>query len=156
MAEKDEKISLGDALKKVLGGAKKEETPPVVATPKATPVKKPVAKAKAGSMSDGLAGAGAEGKVDAFIEKRKALTEAELKKQEEILHTKTHQDLVNAVYKVADELKVKGGPWPMLRAAGWGHFTDDRGKKYDGPAIDKIDGFDPAQKAALKKVLGIK
>jgi hypothetical protein len=106
-------------------------------------------------MSDGLAGAGAEAKVDAFLKKREALTEAELKKQKELLHKKTHQDLINAVYKVADELKVEGGPWPMLRAVGWGHFTDDRGKKYDGPAIDEIEGFDPAQKAALKKILGV-
>ncbi len=108
-----------------------------------------------GSFSDGLSKAGAEAKVDAFLNKREALTEAELKKQREELHTKTHQDLINAVYKVADELKVEGGPWPMLRAAGWGHFTDDRGKKYDGPAIDEIEGFEFAQKVALKKVLGI-
>ena len=76
-------------------------------------------------------------------------------KQEEVLKTKTHQDLINAVYKVADELKVEGGPWPMLRAAGWGNFTDDRGKLYKGPIIDDIDGFTPEQKAALKKQLGI-
>ena len=94
--------------------------------------------------------------MDAFIEKREALSEAELKKQKEFLHTKTHQDLINAVYKVAEELKVEGGPWPMLRALGWGNFTDDRGKKYDGPAIDEIEGVDFAHKVALKKQLGIK
>ncbi len=118
------------------------------------PTIKPTAKAGAGSgsLSDELT----KDKVDAFLEKREALTEAELKKQKEFLHTKTHQDLINAVYKVAEELKVEGGPWPMLRALGWGNFTDDRGKKYDGPAIDEIEGVDFAHKVALKKQLGIK
>ena len=108
--------------------------------------------AGSGSLSDELT----KDKVDAFLEKREALTEAELKKQREFLHTKTHQDLINAVYKVAEELKVEGGPWPMLRALGWGNFTDDRGKKYDGPAIDEIEGVEFAHKVALKKQLGIK
>ena len=76
-------------------------------------------------------------------------------KQEEVLKTKTHQDLINAVYKVADELKLEGGPWPMLRAAGWGHFTDDRGKLYKGPIIDDIENWSDEQKAAMKKQLGI-
>ena len=108
--------------------------------------------AGSGSLSDELT----KDKVDAFLEKREALTEAELKKQREFLHTKTHQDLINAVYKVAEELKVEGGPWPMLRALGWGNFTDDRGKKYDGPAIDEIEDVEFTHKVALKKQLGIK
>lgn len=154
MAE-EEKKSLGDILKKALGGDQTETTKTTKPLPevKATTAKKP--PVKSGSLSDELAGAGAKAKVDAFLKKREALTEAELKRQKELLHKKTHQDLINAVYKVAEELKVEGGPWPMLRAAGWGHFTDDRGKKYDGPAIDEIEGFDPAQKAALKKILGV-
>ena len=77
-----------------------------------------------------------------------------LDKQKEILHSKTHQDLINAAYKAADTLKI--APWVLLRAAGWGHFTDDRGKRYDGPAIDEIKGLDDAQKKALKDVLEIK
>lgn len=76
-------------------------------------------------------------------------------KQAEILKTKTHQDLINAVYKVADELKSEGGPWPMLRAAGWGNFTDDRGALYKGPIIDDLEKLTDEQKAALKKQLGI-
>ena len=115
---------------------------------------KPTGKASvgSGSLSDELS----KDKVDSFLEKREALTEAEMKKQREFLHTKTHQDLINAVYKVAEELKVEGGPWPMLRALGWGNFADDRGKKYDGPAIDEIEGVEFAHKVALKKQLGIK
>lgn len=142
-----DKKKLGDILKKA---EKKEEVTKKVVKPSAK------AGVGSGSMSDGMSKAGAEAKVDAFLNKREALSEAELKKQREILHTKTHQDLINAVYKVADELKVKGGPWPMLRAAGWGHFTDNRGKKYDGPAIDEIEGLEFAQKVALKNILGLK
>jgi hypothetical protein len=152
-----DKKKIGDIFKK----ADSTEQPKTTARPAGTSgmstPKAPTGKATAGSggMSDSLSKAGAEAKVDAFINKREALSEAELKKQKELLHTKTHQDLINAVYKVADELKVEGGPWPMLRAAGWGHFTDDRGKKYDGPAIDEIEGFEFAQKVALKKILGV-
>ena len=119
-------------------------------------IKKPAGqtKAKSSSMSDNLSKAGAEAKVDAFLQKREALFEAELKKQRELLHSKTHQDLINAAYKAADKLGI--APWVLLRAAGWGHFTDERGKKYDGPAIDEIEGLKPEQKAALKEALGIK
>ena len=80
---------------------------------------------------------------------KKAASKA--KKAEEIMHSKTHQDLINAAYKAAEELKI--APWVLLRAAEWGHFTDDRGKKYDGPMIDDIETLDDAQKKALKKVL---
>ena len=72
-------------------------------------------------------------------------------KEKEIMHSKTHQDLINVAYKAAEELKI--APWVLLRAAEWGHFTDDRAKKYDGPMIDDIDTLDDAQKKALKKVL---
>ena len=68
---------------------------------------------------------------------------------------KTNQQIINAAYKVADDLKLKGGPWPLLRAAGWGHLTDKRGDHYKGRAIDEIDKLTPEQKTALKNALGI-
>ncbi len=80
-------------------------------------------------------------------------TDQAVKKQLEVLHSKTHQDLINAAYKAAEKLGI--APWVLLRAAGWGNFTDDRGKKYNGPAIDEIEGLDAAQKKALKDVLGL-
>jgi len=76
-------------------------------------------------------------------------------KQKEALAKKTNQDIINAAYKVADQLKLKGGPWPLLRAAGWGHLTDKRGDLYKGPFIDDIDALTPEVKEALKKVLGL-
>lgn len=94
--------------------------------------------------------ASTDAKIKAFKEKQAA---AKINKEKELMHSKTHQDLINVAYKAAEELKI--APWVLLRAAKWGHFTDDRGKKYDGPMIDEIDTLEPAQKAALKKVLGL-
>lgn len=78
-----------------------------------------------------------------------------LQKQKEAIAKKTNQDIINAAYKVADELKLPGGPWPLLRAAGWGHLTDDRGGRYKGPAIDEIEALTAEQKVALKRILGL-
>jgi len=81
--------------------------------------------------------------------------ETNLQKQKEAIAKKTNQDIINAAYKVADELKLDGGPWPLLRSAGWGHLTDKRGDLYKGPAVDEIDKLTDEQKKALKRVLGI-
>jgi len=94
--------------------------------------------------------AGADDAIAAFKEK-KAATKS--KAAEELMRSKTHQDLINAAYKAAEELKI--APWVLLRAAEWGHFTEDRGKKYDGPMIDDIETLDDDQKAALKKAVGL-
>ncbi|MCD6577642.1 MAG: hypothetical protein J7K66_06485 [Anaerolineaceae bacterium] len=87
----------------------------------------------------------------AAVKKNKAA--AKKKKEEEFMHSRTHQDLINAGYKAAEALKID--PWVLLPAAKWNNFTDDREKIYDGPMIDDIDTLDDAQKAALKKALGL-
>ena len=92
--------------------------------------------------------AGADATIAAYKEKKVA---GKVSKEEKTMHSKTHQDLINVAYKAAEELKI--APWVLLRAAKWGHFTEDRGKKYDGPMIDDIDTLDDDQKKALKKVL---
>ena len=123
---------------------KKKEEPKKAVAPK--PVKKapvkraPVKKSKAES----------DAAIKAFKDKKAA---SKVDKTLEVMHSKTHQDLINAAYKAAEELKI--APWVLLRAAEWGHFTDDRGKKYDGPVIDDLKGLDDAQKAALKKAVGL-
>jgi hypothetical protein len=66
-----------------------------------------------------------------------------LQQQKAAMALKTNQDVINAAYKVAEELKLEGGPWPLLRAAGWGHLTDNRGDHYKGPAIDEIEKLTP-------------
>jgi len=92
----------------------------------------------------------AKSKIDAFKE-MKATEKGE--SEQELMSKKTHQDLINAAYKAAEELKI--APWVLLRAAEWGHFTDDRGKLYDGPVVDEIEGLDDEQKKALKKAIGL-
>jgi len=106
-------------------------------------VKRTGAKAKVST-------AGADDKIKAFKDKKAA---AKGVKEEEVMRKKTHQDLINAAYKAAEELKI--APWVLLRAAEWGHFTDDRGKLYDGPMVDDIEGLDDEQKKALKKAIGL-
>lgn len=78
-----------------------------------------------------------------------------LQEQREKIAKKTNQEIINAAYKVAEELKLKGGPWPLLRAAGWGHLTDKRGDLYSGPAVDEIEKLTLEQKTALKRKLGL-
>jgi hypothetical protein len=83
------------------------------------------------------------------------LQQNSLQQQKAAMALKTNQDIINAAYKVAEQLKLEGGPWPLLRAAGWGHLTDKRGDHYKGPAIDEIEKLTPEQKAALKRTLGL-
>ena len=112
----------------------------------AKPVKKATPEIK--SYTTKKSTTDADATIAAYKEKKAA---GKVSKEEKIMHSKTHQDLINAAYKAAEELKI--APWVLLRAAEWGHFTDDRGKKYDGPMIDDIDTLDDDQKKALKKVL---
>ena len=122
---------------------KKEEAKKTTST---KPVKKSTPKIK--SYSTKKSTKDADATISAYKEKKAA---GKVSKEEKIMHSKTHQDLINAAYKAAEELKI--APWVLLRAAEWGHFTDDRGKKYDGPMIDDIETLDDDQKKALKKVL---
>jgi hypothetical protein len=147
-----------DGLKDLLGGQEKktEETPAKttsVTSAKATASKttKPAAsgtvKPTAAKPAESKPSKEAQDSLNAYK------AEQAVKKQLEVLESKTHQDLINAAYKAAETLGI--APWVLLRAAGWGNFTDDRGKKYKGPAIDEIEGLDAAQKKALKDVLGL-
>ena len=79
----------------------------------------------------------------------------DIQKQKEALAKKTNQDIINAVYKLADQFKIKGGPWPLLRAVGWGNLGEKRGDHYSGPIIDEVKGLTHGQKEALKTILGI-
>ncbi|MDK2980652.1 MAG: hypothetical protein PWQ55_999 [Chloroflexota bacterium] len=146
-----------DGLKDLLGGAEKktEETPAKktsVTSAKASASK--TSKPASGTVKPSAAKPAASKPSKEAQDSLKAYKEDQVvKKQLEVLHSKTHQDLINAAYKAAETLGI--APWVLLRAAGWGHFTDDRGKKYDGPAIDEIEGLEAAQKKALKDVLGL-
>ena len=145
-----DKNKLGDILKKALDPkaeeVKKTVTPlnptKSTSTPKITYAK--------GTQEEARASLSSQEKANAIKNANVAETS---KKQEEILKSKTHQDLINAAYKAAEKLGI--APWVLLRAAEWGDFTNDRGKKYTGPIIDDIKGLDDAQKKALKEALGL-
>jgi hypothetical protein len=141
------KSSLGDILKKALDPkAEEAKTAGAAPTQKYNPT--------SGTVSSGTGSAASvKAAEDSLKTVQASRLGADTKKQEEVLHTKTHQDLINAAYKAAEKLGI--APWVLLRAAEWGTFTDDRGKKYTGPAIDDIKGLDDAQKKALKEVLGL-
>lgn len=69
------------------------------------------------------------------------------------MQAKTHQDFINAAYDAAEELGIS--PWVLLRAAGWGNFTDERGALYSGEHILDIKTLNEVQKEMLLKYLGI-
>ena len=138
-----DKNKLSDLFKKKDDEEEAKKTPPKIVKRTAKKTTPKIVK-RTGKKST----AGADATIAAFKEKKAA---GKVSKEEKIMHSKTHQDLINAAYKAAEELKI--APWVLLRAAEWGHFTDDRGKKYDGPMIDDIETLDDDQKKALKKVL---
>ena len=140
MAEQ-KKPTFGDVLKKAFD-PKKEEVKVGNAA---------VGASKVASGSDTFTSAkvaagvrGAQSKVDDL----KAMKE----KQAAVLKTKTHQDLINAAYKAAEELKIS--PFALLKEE-WSNFTNTRGDKYTGPIIDDLKHLDDKQKMALKKALGL-
>ena len=125
--------------------AKKDVVKKVEATKKTTP--KIVRRTGGGAK---MSTKDADDKIAAFREKKAA---GKVDAAEKLMRSKTHQDLINAAYKAAEELGI--APWVLLRAAEWGHFTENRGKKYDGPMIDDIETLDDDQKKALKKAVGL-
>jgi len=152
-----DKKKLGDILKKA-EEKKNDVTKATAPTSKSYSPTSGIVSKKAGTTAS-VKAAGDELKAlreqrkAAELEAKKKLRLEIIAKQKEVLHSKTHQDLINAAYKAAEELKI--APWELLRAAKWGHFTEDRGKKYDGPALNEIDTLSKEQRVALKKQLGL-
>ena len=145
-----DKNKLGDILKKALdpkAEAAKKTTTAATSTPKGTYNPTSGTVAKTTGTPTGVKAA--EDKLKAVQASRLG---ADTKKQEEVLHTKTHQDLINAAYKAAEKLGVS--PWVILKEE-WSNFSNTRGNKYTGPAIDDLKHLDDAQKKALKEVLGL-
>ena len=140
MAE-EKKPSFGDVLKKAFE-PKKEAAPVGKATVGAKKVETGSETFTSAQVAAGVRGA--QSKVDDL----KAMKE----KQAAVLKTKTHQDLINAAYKAAEELKIS--PFALLKEE-WSNFTNTRGDLYKGPIIDDLKHLDDKQKAALKKALGL-
>jgi hypothetical protein len=67
------------------------------------------------------------------------------------LEGKTNQDIINVIYKAADELKMPA--WTLLATAKLEKLVDARTAPYTGPAISDLPGLTPDQKAVIQKVL---
>lgn len=67
------------------------------------------------------------------------------------LEGKINQDLINVIYKAADELGMP--PWKLLTTAKLEGLVDDRSGAYTGPAIADLPGLTPEQKKVVQKVL---
>jgi hypothetical protein len=106
------------------------------------------ASGKATAGTSGKATASGKAGVGASTSKPVISIQTDLQTQKDAIAQKTNQQIINAAYKVAEELNLKGGPWPLLRAAGWGDH-------YKGRAIDEIEKLTPEQKTALKRELGL-
>lgn len=113
------------------------------------------ASGQSGVGSTGKATATGRAGVGASTSQPMTQVQTDLQRQKDAMALKTNQQIINAAYKVAEDLKLKGGPWPLLRAAGWGNLTDKRGDHYKGKAIDEIEKLTPEQKTALKITLGL-
>ncbi len=118
-------------------------------------LKKPTSQTTTSQTQPKVTGVAGAGSVGARPTATPSIFTSDVSKQKEALAKKTNQDIVNAAYKVADQLKLKGGPWPLLRSAGWGRLTEKRGDLYKGPFIDDIEALTPEVKEALKKILGL-
>lgn len=67
------------------------------------------------------------------------------------LEGKINQDLINVIYKAADELGMP--PWKLLSTAKLEGLVDDRSGAYTGPAIADLPGLTPEQKKVVQRVL---
>jgi len=118
-----------DGLKDLLGGKEKvDETAAkktTISSAKATASKTTKTAGSGTVKSTAAKPTAAKPSKDAQDSLKTYKADQAVKKQLEVLHAKTHQDLINAAYKAAETLGI--APWVLLRAAGWGNFTDDRG-----------------------------
>jgi len=64
----------------------------------------------------------------------------------------TNQDVINAFYRVADELGVSG--WGLLKQAGLTSLVEQRYVPYSGPSLEGLSGLTEAQRRALRAALG--
>lgn len=67
------------------------------------------------------------------------------------LEGKTNQDIINVIYRAADELKMPG--WTLLARAKLEHLVDARTAPYSGPPIANLPDLTTDQKAVILKVL---
>jgi hypothetical protein len=64
---------------------------------------------------------------------------------------KTNQDIINVIYKAAEELKMPA--WTLLAKVKLEHLVDARTAPYSGPALASLPDLTNDQKAVILKVL---
>ncbi len=67
------------------------------------------------------------------------------------LEGKTNQDIINVIYKAAEELKMP--PWSLLKKAKLEHLVDDRKAVYSGPPVAGLPNLTYDEKVVIQKVL---
>ncbi len=67
------------------------------------------------------------------------------------LEGKTNQDIINVIYKAAEDLKMP--PWSLLKKAKLEHLVDARQAPYSGPPVAHLPGLSDEEKTAILKAL---
>jgi len=67
------------------------------------------------------------------------------------LEGRTNQDIINVIYKAADELRMPA--WTLLAKVKLEHLVDARMAPYTGPAIGELPDLTPEQKAVIARTL---
>ena len=75
----------------------------------------------------------------------------QLKARQSGLIGKTNQDMINVIYKAADELKMPA--WTLLATVKLEKLVDARSAPYTGPAVSDMPGLTSDQKAVIQKIL---
>jgi len=75
----------------------------------------------------------------------------QLKARQSGLIGKTNQDMINVIYKAADELKMPA--WTLLATVKLEKLVDARSAPYAGPAVADMPGLTSDQKAVIQKIL---
>jgi len=88
---------------------------------------------------------------DARSQIRRIQEGKERRKGKEALEGKTHQDMINILYKAAKELEM--AEWTLIQKVELTHLTDDRDAIYDGPVVMDLPGITDEQKDVIEKVL---
>lgn len=112
---------------------------PTAPAPKAGPPKAPASQASPEQVKPGLG---------------QAMDREDLDRARELrpfLEDKTNQDIINVIYKAAEDLKVP--PWSLIKKAKLEHLVEARKAPYSGPTVANLPGLTDKEKAAILKVL---
>lgn len=73
--------------------------------------------------------------------------------EEAVPHPFTNQELINAIYKLAESRGENG--WALLKRAGLTHLINKRYESYSGPPVESLTGLTLEERRLLAQILGI-